>query len=184
MSTPACTTSRNGLPLFSQLRRLALSGPRSPHPHLSSHTTSLSDSTLPTISRQLRVLRTTAHTLPFIKNREPAYLASAGLHSSISAHRNPNFLSLVATMPTTTATTTAKTQSRGHAGHSHGHGHHHHHHDNTYLVSKNKNDAGVRITRIGLFVNLGMAVGKGAGGYFFHSQGTQSSTRPFPSTPC
>ena len=54
--------------------------------------------------------------------------------------------------------------------HSHGFGHHHHHHDNTYLISKNKNDAGVRITRIGLFVNLGMALSKGVGGYVFHSQ--------------
>ena len=60
------------------------------------------------------------------------------------------------------------TQSRGHAGHSH----HHHHHDNTFLLSKNKNDAGVRITRIGLYVNLGMAVSKGVGGYVFNSQGT------------
>jgi hypothetical protein len=38
--------------------------------------------------------------------------------------------------------------ARGHAGHSHGHAHSH---DNTFLVSKNKNDAGVRITRIGLY---------------------------------
>jgi cation diffusion facilitator family transporter len=38
------------------------------------------------------------------------------------------------------------------------------------LTSKNKHDAGVRITRIGLFVNLGMAIGKGIGGYVFHSQ--------------
>jgi hypothetical protein len=59
------------------------------------------------------------------------------------------------------------TSERGHAGG----GHHHHHHDNTYLVSKDKNDAGVRITRIGLLVNFGMAVGKGVGGYVFHSQG-------------
>lgn len=28
----------------------------------------------------------------------------------------------------------------------------------------------MRITRIGLFVNLGMAIGKGIGGYVFHSQ--------------
>lgn len=55
-------------------------------------------------------------------------------------------------------------QKRGHAGHSHGHG------DNAYLTSANKKDAGVRITRIGLFVNLGMAIGKGFGGYVFHSQ--------------
>ncbi|KAL2014580.1 hypothetical protein VTN00DRAFT_2105 [Thermoascus crustaceus] len=61
------------------------------------------------------------------------------------------------------------TQTRGHAGHGHGH-HHHHHHDNVYLTSQNKNDAGVRITRIGLFVNLAMAIGKFIGGYIFHSQ--------------
>ncbi|KAK5664348.1 hypothetical protein OQA88_571 [Cercophora sp. LCS_1] len=59
----------------------------------------------------------------------------------------------------------AATQTRGHAGHSH-----HHHHDNVYLTSSNKNDAGVRITRIGLYSNLGMAIAKGAGGYLFNSQ--------------
>jgi len=58
-----------------------------------------------------------------------------------------------------------QTQTRSHGGHSH-----HHHHDNTYLTSKNKNDAGVRITRLGLFSNLGMAVAKGVGGYAFNSQ--------------
>ena len=59
----------------------------------------------------------------------------------------------------------------GTASHSHGgHGHGHHHHDNVYLTSTDKNDAGVRITRIGLFSNLGMAIAKGAGGYMFNSQ--------------
>ena len=58
-----------------------------------------------------------------------------------------------------------QTQTRSHGGHSH-----HHHHDNTYLTSKNKKDAGVRITRIGLYSNLGMAVAKGVGGYAFNSQ--------------
>lgn len=53
--------------------------------------------------------------------------------------------------------------------HSHGLGHHHHH-DNVYLTSQNKKDAGVRITRIGLYSNLGMAFAKGAGGYCFNSQ--------------
>jgi divalent metal cation (Fe/Co/Zn/Cd) transporter len=62
------------------------------------------------------------------------------------------------------STKTKKTQTRGHVGHSH-----HHHHDNVYLTSSNKNDAGVRITRIGLYSNLGMALGKFAGGYVFHS---------------
>ncbi|KAI0969394.1 cation efflux family-domain-containing protein [Xylaria arbuscula] len=66
---------------------------------------------------------------------------------------------------------TSITQTRTHTGHSHGHGgHHHHHHDNVYLTSQNKNDAGVRITRIGLYSNLGMAVAKGVGGYTFNSQ--------------
>ncbi|KAL2181915.1 cation efflux family-domain-containing protein [Thermothelomyces heterothallicus CBS 202.75] len=76
--------------------------------------------------------------------------------------------------------TGATQQTRGHAGHGHGHHHHHglhhhhhhhhHHHDNVYLTSTNKSDAGVRITRIGLYSNLGMAVAKGAGGYAFNSQ--------------
>lgn len=56
------------------------------------------------------------------------------------------------------------TQVRNHGGHQH-------HHDNTYLTSRNKNDAGVRITRIGLYVNFCMAIGKGVGGYAFQSQG-------------
>jgi hypothetical protein len=59
----------------------------------------------------------------------------------------------------------APIQTRLHSGHSHSQ-----HHDKTYLTSTNKNDAGVRITRIGLFINLGMAIGKGVGGYVFHSQ--------------
>ena len=50
------------------------------------------------------------------------------------------------------------------------HSHQHHHHDNTYLVSTNKKDAGVRITRIGLYVNFCMAIGKGLGGYLLNSQ--------------
>lgn len=56
--------------------------------------------------------------------------------------------------------------ARPHSGHSH----QHHHHDNTYLVSTNRTDAGVRITRIGLYVNFCMAICKGLGGYFLNSQ--------------
>ena len=55
------------------------------------------------------------------------------------------------------------TQHRHHGGHSHTH-------DNTYLTSTNKKDAGVRITRIGLYVNFMMAIGKGLGGFFLNSQ--------------
>ncbi|KAH8203370.1 hypothetical protein TruAng_002465 [Truncatella angustata] len=57
------------------------------------------------------------------------------------------------------------TQTRSHGGHGH-----HHHHDNSYLTSQNKNDAGVRITRLGLYSNLGMAIAKGIGGYVFNSK--------------
>ncbi|UNI21439.1 mitochondrial metal transporter [Purpureocillium takamizusanense] len=68
----------------------------------------------------------------------------------------------------------AQQQTRDHGdhghGHSHGHGHHHHHHDNSYLISANKNDSGVRITRIGLLSNLGMAVAKFVGGWAFNSK--------------
>ena len=66
--------------------------------------------------------------------------------------------------------------AREHSAHSHSHslgiGHHHHHSpaENIYLTSKNKHDAGVRITRIGLLVNLLMAISKGLGGWYFHSQ--------------
>ncbi|MCJ1292340.1 hypothetical protein MMC34_003890 [Xylographa carneopallida] len=56
-------------------------------------------------------------------------------------------------------------QFRKHSGHSHAHNH-----DNSYLTSPNKKDAGVRITRVGLYVNLGMAISKGIGGYYFNSQ--------------
>ncbi|KAL8759073.1 MAG: hypothetical protein Q9199_001027 [Rusavskia elegans] len=59
---------------------------------------------------------------------------------------------------------TSLTHNRQHAGHSHSHG------DNTYLTSTNKKDAGVRITRLGLYVNLLMAICKGTAGYVFNSQ--------------
>ncbi|KAI9167436.1 cation efflux [Paramyrothecium foliicola] len=60
--------------------------------------------------------------------------------------------------------------------HNHGHSHSHlnpfhsHHHDNAYLTSSNKNDPGVRITRIGLLSNLGMAIAKFIGGWAFNSK--------------
>ena len=60
---------------------------------------------------------------------------------------------------------TAAMQSRAHSGHSHGHSH-----DNSYLTSTNRRDAGVRVTRLGLYVNVAMAISKGLGGYYFNSQ--------------
>ena len=59
---------------------------------------------------------------------------------------------------------TSTTQTRSHSGHSHSH------HGNVYLTSTNKKDAGVRITRLGLYVNFAMAISKGIGGYYFNSQ--------------
>lgn len=78
----------------------------------------------------------------------------------------------MASPPNTTKDVKASlVQVRTHmGGHSHSHGHHHHQHDNTYLTSTNRSDPGVRITRIGLYVNLGMAIAKGAGGIVFNSQ--------------
>jgi len=49
-------------------------------------------------------------------------------------------------------------------------GEHHHHHDTAFLTSVDRNDPGVKISRVGLYVNFGMAVVKGAGGYIFKSQ--------------
>lgn len=63
-----------------------------------------------------------------------------------------------------------QTRDHGDHGHGHGHGHGHHHHDNSYLISANKNDSGVRITRIGLLSNLGMAIAKFIGGWAFNSK--------------
>ena len=110
---------------------------------------------------QLRVLQTQSNTKRVHNPPTPP----RSLSWCSTAHR---------TRHTSSSTMTAKTQTRSH-GHSHGHHghHHHHHHDNTFLLSKNKKDAGVRITRIGLYVNLGMAVGKGVGGYVFNSQGNR-----------
>lgn len=71
------------------------------------------------------------------------------------------------TLSTLKMASTTTSQTRAYSNHSH------HHHDNAYLTSTDKTDAGVRITRIGLYVNLAMAIGKGIGGYVFHSQGKE-----------
>lgn len=116
---------------------------------------------------QRRVSRTlvssiasTATTRPIRNHRSPHQWSHIVHHS-----RNPSALSA---SPATMATSIQSNapQARAHAGHSHSH----HHHDNTYLTSTNSRDPGVRITRIGLYVNLGMAIAKGAGGYIFNSQ--------------
>jgi hypothetical protein len=61
-------------------------------------------------------------------------------------------------------------QTRYHSGHHH-HGHgHHHHHDTSFLTSRDKTDPGVRITRVGLYVNIAMVLTKGIGGWVFNSQ--------------
>ncbi|KAK1989847.1 hypothetical protein LX36DRAFT_664830 [Colletotrichum falcatum] len=94
--------------------------------------------------------------------------------SSSLPHLTPTAIIPAAVIMSSTTTATAAANPlqsrRSHGGHSHHHHHHHHGHDNVYLTSANKNDAGVRITRIGLFSNLGMAFAKGAGGYAFGSQ--------------
>jgi hypothetical protein len=113
---------------------------------------------LPTAPRsQLRVLQTCSTA----KGTQYPRTSALPVNWSSTIHRIRH---------TSPSAMTSQTQTRSHAGHSH-----HHHHDNTFLLSKNKSDAGVRITRIGLYVNLGMAVSKGFGGYVFNSQGEYST---------
>ena len=99
----------------------------------------------------------------------PSFQSQANLAKSNGTTRHTEFArcrSGSAFRSSLTSIMTSTAQTRQHGGHSH----HHHHHDNTYLVSTNKKDAGVRITRIGLYVNFIMAIGKGLGGYFLNSQ--------------
>lgn len=124
-------------------------------------------------SSQLRSSRTAAHASSCLirsteSDAQSHHLSQPRRNWSHIAHRprsspltSSNFIAASAM-----ASSPNVVQARGHMGHSHSH----HHHDNTYLTSANKNDPGVRITRVGLYVNLGMAIAKGAGGYAFNSQ--------------
>ncbi|CAO2657766.1 Nn.00g038920.m01.CDS01 [Neocucurbitaria sp. VM-36] len=159
---------RDGMSVFSQLRRVVSPyGPPSPQAlrlhsavaystHASVRPRLLRCSSCqPAIPRpQLRVLRT--QTKPKGAQYPPPSPSPPLLNWSSTVHRLRHI---------SPSAMTTQTQTRSHAGHSH-----HHHHDNTFLLSKNKNDAGVRITKIGLYVNLGMAISKGFGGYVFNSQ--------------
>ncbi|KAG9234257.1 cation efflux family-domain-containing protein [Amylocarpus encephaloides] len=108
-------------------------------------------------SQQFRVLQSAAHHSAHIHSCTIGHVALRSFPKvqSFSNPLSPRYFPMAAL---------AKTQTRSHGGHSH------HHHDNTYLISTNKKDAGVRITRIGLYSNLGMAIAKGIGGYAFNSQ--------------
>lgn len=77
--------------------------------------------------------------------------------------------------------TTGHTESHGHShqeehGHSHGgmsmlsHSHSHSHSQPNELLTASFSNPAVRITWIGLIVNIGMAISKGVGGIYFHSQ--------------
>ena len=104
--------------------------------------------------------------IPFLCLATESFFTSSYLRSLLhpSSKHSPGRL-------TPTMSPSSTTLARQHSGHSHQqHHHHHHHHDNTYLVSTNKKDAGVRITRNGLYVNFCMAICKGLGGYFLNSQ--------------
>jgi hypothetical protein len=114
-----------------------------------------------------RVLTTSARSSAALSDRQ--HLPGDKLRSSSITSRASAPPSRPRNNTATPHVQTAINQMRSHAGHSHGHGHGHSH-DTTYLTSSNKSDPGVRITRIGLLVNLGMAVTKGAGGVVFHSQ--------------
>lgn len=110
------------------------------------------------------------------KTTAAAHAHAHAFGRSHHAARLPNLSSaLHRNLPPSAAAMTTSTPTRHqHAGHCH------HHHDNTFLLSKNKNDAGVRITRVGLYVNLGMAISKGFGGYVFNSQGEMDMHSQLP----
>lgn len=105
-------------------------------------------------SLQFRVLQTAAFDSASANSVARGYIRSFPSFQSFANNFNHRRRPDMATL--------TQTQTRSHS--------HHHHHDNTYLTSKNKNDAGVRITRLGLYSNLGMAIAKGVGGYAFNSQ--------------
>lgn len=114
--------------------------------------------------------RTARASLRFYFLLPPSSLHSLHTHAKSSAINSSSILiklSRNGRRPSLYALMTSTVQTRLHGGHSHSHSHQH---DNTYLTSTNKKDAGVRITRIGLYVNLVMAIGKGIGGYYFNSQ--------------
>jgi Cation efflux family len=123
-----------------------------------------------TVSLRLRTLRTRSHQLQqsrVLQTATPNTATPRSLSNGcLPFHSFPKLQSLTNNLNPRHRPMAAlsQTQTRSHGGHSH------HHHDNTYLTSTNKNDAGVRITRIGLYSNLGMAVAKGVGGYVFNSQ--------------
>jgi hypothetical protein len=154
---------RNGVSVLSTLRRVTGRNGLPSQARLHSTCSALTSATAasarhctpsPALLRpQLRVLRTSSHT----KDVQSSASAALPVNWATTVHRMRHI---------SPSAMTTQTQTRSHAGHAH-----HHHHDNTFLLSKNKNDAGVRITRIGLYVNLGMAVSKGFGGYVFNSQG-------------
>jgi hypothetical protein len=142
---------RDGLRVFTHIRAIT----RAPCPSARPHVLWCA-STPATCRPQRRILQTCSNTKGAQYPRTSALPIPINWSSTVHRirHISPSAM-------------TGSEQTRSHAGHSH----HHHHHDNTFLLSKNKSDAGVRITRIGLYVNLGMAVSKGFGGYVFNSQG-------------
>ncbi|KAF4998132.1 hypothetical protein FGRMN_3379 [Fusarium graminum] len=116
-----------------------------------------------------------------------AYLRAAHVARSTPLARPPHlapFRSKLRSSPSLVKASMSQIRSSTGSGHDHkdGHNHshdhshshgflgHHHHHDNAYLTSGNKDDPGVRITRLGLVSNLGMAVAKFAGGWAFNSR--------------
>lgn len=98
--------------------------------------------------------------------------------SSLAA-RPPSVRRLRKLNPAMSATQTREHMGHSH-GHSHGHGHGHHHHgtDPALLLSSDKNDAAVRITRLGLLLNVVLAVGKGFAGYYWNSKSAFSPAFP------
>lgn len=119
--------------------------------------------------------------LPKCNRNQPRYMDKRTLHSSPNdstsvTHSDESFVkSLVQGLYSHTHSHQSSGDVHSH-DHSHGHGHSHSHshsHANPMLVMDReqiRKNAGVRVTWMGLGINVAIAVGKFTGGIVFHSQ--------------
>ncbi|EEH34639.2 hypothetical protein PAAG_05688 [Paracoccidioides lutzii Pb01] len=141
--------------------------------YLYSHSISIPVCVLPSASFLPRQLPSYAPRHQYHQHRQhhhPVHTGTRIPSTNTTTSRHPLPRPHLSALPLFTLMTTPKARSHGHQSHGHSHSHSHcQHHDTTYLLSTNKSDAAVRITRIGLLSNLLMALSKGIGGYFFNS---------------
>ncbi|KAK7207364.1 cation efflux family-domain-containing protein [Myxozyma melibiosi] len=113
----------------------------------------------PSLVRCSQPLLVRTHTHSPHHNHDDDSHSHAHSHSASSSHSPPS------------SSTPKPADSPVDHNHSHSLFHSHtHSHDPSLLISTDPTDPAVKITRVGLFVNIGMAVVKGTGGYLFNSK--------------